>query len=65
MNDDLVRLGERVRDAVLQAGLAAFEDAAMQGLCCDGAWEVAVSAMRRVDVEEVLAASGTPTDRPA
>ena len=40
---------ERIRSALVQSGLAAYEDAAMQGLCCEGAWEAAVAAMRRLD----------------
>ena len=47
------RLAERVRDAVVRAALAAYEDAGMQGLCHEGAWEAAVSAMRRLDVGEL------------
>ena len=43
-------LAEEVRAAVIRAALAAYEDASMQGLCADGAWEAAVSAMRRLDV---------------
>jgi len=33
-------------ERALELGMAAFEDAALQGLCPEGAWEVAVSAMR-------------------
>jgi hypothetical protein len=47
------RLAERIRDAVVRAALAAYEDAGMQGLCHEGAWEAAVSAMRRLDVGEL------------
>jgi hypothetical protein len=39
---------EKVRAAVIEAAIAGFEDASMQGLCCEGAWEAAVSAMRLV-----------------
>lgn len=43
-------LGERVRDACLQAALRAYEDAGIQGLCAEGRWEAAVGAMRRLDL---------------
>lgn len=46
---------ERIRNALVQSGLAAYEDAAMQGLCCEGAWEAAVAAMRRLDLSLVSA----------
>lgn len=42
------------------AAQAAYEDAALRGLCCEGAWEVAVSAMRLLDLSEPAAAP--PTD---
>src|SRR6266850_655922 len=30
---------ERVRSGLVQIALAAYEDAALRGLCCEGAWE--------------------------
>lgn len=55
MTDDNMRLAEEVRNTLVQGALAAYEDAALQGLCCDGAWEAAVSAMRRLDLKPLLA----------
>ncbi|HKH82502.1 MAG TPA: hypothetical protein VKA25_02330 [Gemmatimonadales bacterium] len=51
---DAARLAEQVRIAVVEAGVAAYQDATLQGLCGDGAWEVAVGAMRRLDVGDIL-----------
>jgi hypothetical protein len=51
---DAARLAEQVRTAVVEAGVAAYHDATLQGLCGDGAWEVAVGAMRRLDVRNIL-----------
>ena len=48
-------LAAAVRDACVQAALAAYEDAAMSGLCHEGAWECAVDAIRSLDVERLLA----------
>jgi hypothetical protein len=53
MLDD-ARLAEQVRTAVVEAGVAAYQDATFQGLCGNGAWEVAVGAMRRLDVRNIL-----------
>jgi hypothetical protein len=50
---DPARLAEQVRTAVVEAGVAAYRDAALQGLCGEGAWEVAVGAMRRLDVRNI------------
>jgi hypothetical protein len=52
MNEDpdSSQLAERVRAALLECALAAHEDARLQGLCMEGAWEAAVSAMCALDV---------------
>jgi hypothetical protein len=52
MNADDLSLAERVRNLLIRTALAAYEDAAMQGLCCEGAWEAAMSALRRVDLSK-------------
>jgi hypothetical protein len=49
-------LATAVRDACVQAALAAYEDAAMSGLCHEGAWECAVDAIRSLDIERLIAA---------
>ena len=68
-------VAEAVRRALIDAAQAAYEDAGMQGLCAEGRWEAAVSAMRRVDAQAVAreaaaspdSAAATPRDhnRPA
>jgi hypothetical protein len=55
-----IGLAERVRAALVTQALAAFEDAATQGLCCEGAWEAAVSAMRRADLTSLLEPPAAP-----
>ena len=52
---------EAVRRACIQAAEAAYEDAGIQGLCAEGRWEAAVSAMRRVDVESVARGAVQPS----
>jgi hypothetical protein len=47
---------EQIRAALIQAALDGYEQATMSGLCHEGAWEAAVSAMRRVDLPAVLSA---------
>ncbi len=56
MAADQAHLTERVRAALVNAALSAYEDAALQGLCCEGAWEAAVSAMRHLDLGAAAAA---------
>lgn len=50
MPPDHLALAEAVRAACLRAALDAFEDASRSGLCCTGAWECAVGALRALDV---------------
>jgi hypothetical protein len=56
-------IAEQVRQEVVRAALSAYEDAALRGLCCEGAWEVAVAAMRGVDLTRVLDRARSPADR--
>jgi hypothetical protein len=46
---------EQIRAALIQAALDGYEQAAMSGLCGEGAWEAAVSAMRQLDLPAALA----------
>ena len=55
MNADPRELAEQVRAALVAAALSAYEDAGVRGLCAEGAWEVAVGAMRALDLSRVVA----------
>ena len=50
---DAERVAEEVRAALVQSAVSAYEDAALRGLCSEGAWEVAVSAMRQLDLRQL------------
>lgn len=47
-------LVESVHSACLQKIQTAYEQASISGLCGEGAWECAVSAMRHLDVDTLL-----------
>jgi hypothetical protein len=50
-----------VRAVLIGAALTAYEDAATRGLCAEGAWEVAVGAMRGLDLSRIASqAPGRP-----
>ena len=49
-----VELATVIRDACVKAALDAYENARMDGLCHEGAWEVAVGAMRNLNVERIV-----------
>lgn len=48
------RVAQVVRTACIAAALKSYENAAISGLCHEGAWEAAVGAMRMLDVEKIL-----------
>jgi len=51
---NLENFARRIRDACIDAALQAYDDAGVQGLCGEGRWEAAVSALRTVDLRPVL-----------
>ncbi len=56
MSDDLeLRTAERVRSACIEAARTGYEDAAIAGLCAEGALEAALGAIDRLDLRTVLA----------
>jgi hypothetical protein len=43
-----------VREACVRAALDAYEQAGVSGLCVEGRWELAVDAMRSLDLDAVV-----------
>lgn len=43
-------LADQVREACIQEAIRAYEDAGISGLCHEGRFEAAVSAMRMLDL---------------
>ena len=41
---------ETIRLALIDAALAAYNDAGLSGLCADGRWEAAIGALRTLDL---------------
>ncbi len=56
---DSRRLAEAVRAACIKAALAAYEDGGVLGLCAEGRWEYAISALQQLDVDALVAAHAT------
>jgi hypothetical protein len=48
------QLAEAIRDACLKAAQTGFEDALMDGLCYEGAVEVALDAVRALNIDAVI-----------
>jgi len=47
-------LAKRTRAACLEAAVQAYEDAGMQGLCAEGRWEAAISALKTLELAPLL-----------
>ncbi len=59
------RLAEAIRAACIEAALAAYEEGGVLGLCAEGRWEYAISALRQLDLNAPLANHSTgPTIKP-
>jgi hypothetical protein len=54
MDPAVDHVAEQVRAALVQAAMTAYEDASLRGLCSEGAWEVAISAMQRLDLTPLI-----------
>lgn len=48
------RVAERVRRECVRAALAAWEEGGIAGLCAEGRWELAVDAIRTLDLQALL-----------
>jgi hypothetical protein len=59
-----LELARAVRDACVRAALEECEDARMAGLCWEGAWEVAIGAIRALDVEQIVRGVRPPERMP-
>lgn len=53
-SDPAARAASEVRDRCVKAALAAYEQAGASGLCAEGRFELAVDAMRSLDVDELV-----------
>lgn len=56
------RLAHAVREACLKAAREAYENAGISGLCEEGRWECATSAIRALDLEAII--NTMPDDSP-
>jgi hypothetical protein len=55
--DEAHRLADTVREACLRAALDGYERAGFGGLCAEGRWEMAIDAIRSLDLDAVVPGS--------
>lgn len=49
-NREAQALAETIRQACVKAAVTAYDNARMDGLCHEGAWEMAVGALQQMDL---------------
>ncbi|MGD8546876.1 MAG: acetyltransferase [Thiohalophilus sp.] len=54
MKDEKRQIAENVRRACLQAAQEAYEQAGISGLCGEGRWEIAMDAIRQLDINKLI-----------
>jgi len=54
MRNDRERMALAVREACVAAALRAYEEAGISGLCYEGRWEIAIDAMRNLDLVALI-----------
>ncbi|MCB1724612.1 MAG: acetyltransferase [Chromatiaceae bacterium] len=64
MTQDTKELAERVRARCIEVALLAYEEGGISGLCAEGRWELAVQAMRCVDLAALPDGPAPPRDAP-
>lgn len=47
-------IARRVRDECVRTAVTAYENASISGLCGEGAFEAAISAVRMLDIESLV-----------
>lgn len=58
--EDVTEIAETVRDHCIEAALRAYEEGGISGLCAEGRWELAIQAIRCVDLNAVLHSTYKP-----
>lgn len=58
--EEITEVAERVRNRCIEAALHAYEEAGISGLCAEGRWEMAIQAMRCLDLNTVLQSAPGP-----
>lgn len=46
--------GQAIRDACVRAAIDAYEEAGFSGLCAEGRFDMAIDAMRALNVDRIL-----------
>jgi hypothetical protein len=51
---EIVLIAEKIKNACIRTALESFESASNDGICCEGAWECAIDAIKNINTLEIL-----------
>lgn len=61
---EITRIAESVREHCVEAALQAYEEAGISGLCAEGRWELAIQAIRCLDLSDVIGTTAGQKSKP-
>jgi hypothetical protein len=53
----VIAIADSVRESCIEAAIRAYEDAGISGLCAEGRWELAIQAMRGLDMNSIASST--------
>lgn len=60
--DRQYELAKQVKERCIDTALSAYESASISGLCGEGAFEAAISAIRMLDLREIIESDGPQSE---
>lgn len=54
MSNEQQQLAETVRTAFIKTALETYEEGGVLGLCAEGRWEYAISALQQLDLDALI-----------
>ena len=54
MSNEQQQLAETVRAACIKTALETYEEGGVLGLCAEGRWEYAISALQQLDLDTLI-----------
>ncbi|MDR3626670.1 MAG: hypothetical protein P4L45_07545 [Ignavibacteriaceae bacterium] len=58
-DDIIIRIAGKVKNECINAALEAYAAASGDGLCCEGAWECAINAIKNINIPDIINSSNS------
>jgi hypothetical protein len=56
--EEIILVANKIKDACIRTAVESFENASLDGVCCEGAWECAINAIRNLNPLEIISREG-------